>query len=181
MKRELGSVSVALSLVTCAQAPKIPLPLVRVYDTRFITEHSASAETEAAIVKLYNEAYPLEMGACFYGSVVSVYDADSTQVWRLQIERVVKAKTHLADSNTVTFLADACEDSSRDAGLLLGIGHSHPHSRLDELCEHSWADAVAFATRRKLLISYVFCGYGRGEWLMRDGRRVRFRWSDVDG
>ncbi|KKL81499.1 hypothetical protein LCGC14_1994130 [marine sediment metagenome] len=137
-------------------------PMREVVETRNITGWVIEEEAREQIRQLYNEAFPLEMGACLYGKV--------DEAGLLHVLRASVDTTMFATSENVRFLCEFSTD-------ILGDVHSHPMVvEPFVFCESSPLDDKDFQEHRFHAFMLVLCHNRRGFAVLKDGRYWYFTW-----
>lgn len=160
------------ALLGCSSARTL-VPLVLRPDTRSVGTIVLDSAALHGTLDVLQAALPNEGAVCLYGELgdTTLYGEPRLA---LRIRRAMRAQADSVDRLHV-FFPEQPRTGCLPGGLV-GAAHSHPYAGEPGPCTHSDPDARVLFTDPRLLATLVFCGDGRGEVLLQDGRRWPMRW-----
>ncbi|MCI0349066.1 MAG: hypothetical protein L0Z53_06535 [Acidobacteriales bacterium] len=154
---------------SCAVQRHVPMALRP--DTRHVQGFDIDSAHAAAIMDIFNAAFPNEAAVCLEGNVKHLLDGQL----RVVVTGVSEARSDSAD--TFHVFLPSVPRSGCASPATVAIAHDHTTVAPNQPCEHSDPDAYLLFQDVRALFSIVFCPYGRGEVLFQDGRRGRVTWA----
>lgn len=151
-----------------ALVPMTPRP-----DTRQLGQVNIDSSLVRPMIAQYRDAYPNEIALCLVGALHdTVVSGD-----RWLVAEVTMTTVAMSDSADAYHVFFPSKPRTGCAGPIIGVSHDHPHITAYLPCEHSLPDAMVLFRETRALFSILFCGDGRTELLLQDGRRIPGRWN----
>lgn len=173
----LAAVLATCGKLTACHNSGITIPLTLRPDTRGIEAVTVDSSAVAILLTTFKTALPNEVSLCLYGEVHDSLFADATVKGTHRLAHAHRAIPATEDSADYAHIWYHTRETRCRGPALIGMAHDHPQEPAWAPCGNSDPDAILLADDARMLFSLVVCPDGRGEILLQDGRRFRFRWS----